>query len=182
MSTAQDLSLLPDPEPIRVVVYGTPAPAGSKRGFPIRGKGGQIRIAMTDDSKRGKPWHAQVRAEGAAAMDGRALLRGPLEVDMTFVVRRPKGHHGKRGLRPSAPRHPTTRPDVLKLARNVEDSLTGVVWADDAQIVRELLVKEYGEPERCEIEITKPRRRPLVLAATCPLWAALRAAAERRRK
>lgn len=48
---------------------------------------------------------------------------------------------------------PATRPDVLKLARCAEDSLTGIVWRDDAQIVEEHLFKYWGEPARVEIEI-----------------------------
>jgi len=35
---------------------------------------------------------------------------------------------------------------VLKLARAVEDALTGVIWADDAQIVDEVIRKRYGRP------------------------------------
>ena len=35
-------------------------------------------------------------------------------------------------------------PDVLKLARGVEDALTGIVWRDDAQIVNESLNKVVG--------------------------------------
>ena len=64
---------------------------------------------------------------------------------------RPKGHFGKRGLLPSAPIAPIVKPDLLKLARAVEDALSGLVYKDDAQIVREILDKHYGEPARVEI-------------------------------
>jgi Holliday junction resolvase RusA-like endonuclease len=56
-------------------------------------------------------------------------------------------------LRASAPRYPTGRPDVLKLARACEDALTGVIWRDDAQIVVERLYKDWGEPARVLVEI-----------------------------
>lgn len=39
-------------------------------------------------------------------------------------------------------------PDVLKLARGVEDALTGIVWRDDAQIVNESLSKVVVAPPR----------------------------------
>jgi predicted short-subunit dehydrogenase-like oxidoreductase (DUF2520 family) len=42
---------------------------------------------------------------------------------------------------------------VLKLARGVEDALTGIVWRDDAQIVVEHLEKRYGSPARCEVRV-----------------------------
>lgn len=136
--------------------YGRPQPAGSKRAFPIRGSG---RIAVTDANPRAKVWQAEVRAAAVLAMPADsaaaagALLDGPLGVNLTFHVARPKGHYGARGLRPSAPVYPTMRPDVLKLARAVEDALTGVVWRDDAQIVKENLRKVYGEPERVEVVV-----------------------------
>src|SRR5690606_30101849 len=143
---------------IRITVYGTPAPAGSKKGFPLRGKGGKIvGVRVTDDSKRSKPWQAAVRSEAADVVNGAPLLDGPLEVEITFYVRRPKGHFGSGKnagvVKASAPAFPTTRPDVLKLARAVEDSLSGIVYRDDAQIVTEDLRKRFGEPERCEIVI-----------------------------
>lgn len=129
-------------------VYGTPAPAGSKKGFVNRKTG---RVIITDDAKNSRPWKAQISDKAAEAMAGAPLLDGPVVLHLLFVVTRPKGHTGKRGLLPSAPAHPTTRPDVLKLARAVEDALSGIVYRDDAQIVAELLVKEYGEPARVEI-------------------------------
>jgi Holliday junction resolvase RusA-like endonuclease len=137
-------------EPLTFTVYGKPAPAGSKRVVPAGGKRGG-RPIIVDDSRRSRPWKGDVSSAAAAAMDGRPLLEGPLALELTFYVARPKGHYGARGLRPSAPAWPTVKPDVLKLARGVEDALTGQVYRDDAQVVRELLMKRYGEPERVEV-------------------------------
>jgi Holliday junction resolvase RusA-like endonuclease len=86
-------------------------------------------------------------------MNGDGLLDGPLALAVTFHVPRPKGHYGKRGLRPTAQVYPTTRPDVTKLLRAVEDACTGVVWRDDAQVVRQVAAKVYGEPARAEVEV-----------------------------
>ncbi|HWV56066.1 MAG TPA: RusA family crossover junction endodeoxyribonuclease [Longimicrobiales bacterium] len=132
---------------VAFTVYGTPAPAGSKKAVPLKSG----RWAVVDDSKRSRPWKEQVAQRAGEIMTGRELFRGPIEIVFRFFVRRPKSHFGARGLRPSAPRHPTIRPDVLKLARGVEDALSGIVYADDSQIVREQLVKEYGAPERVEV-------------------------------
>lgn len=87
-------------------------------------------------------------------MNDSALLEGPLRLSATFYLPRPKGHFGKRGIRPSAPKYPTTKPDCLKLGRAVEDGMIGVVYRDDAQIVQERLHKVYGEPARCEILVS----------------------------
>lgn len=142
-----------EPNYIRLVVMGAASPAGSKRAF-VNKKTGKAQVV--DANKNSRPWKSIVAAEGAARYGG-ALLRGPLEVDIVFYRKRPKGHFGSGRnsdqIKESAPRYPTSKPDVLKLGRGVEDALTGIIWADDSQIVKEHLYKEYGEPERCEILI-----------------------------
>lgn len=126
---------------ISFTVHGKPAPAGSKRGFyNAKAK----RVIVTDDSKGSRPWKAQVSDAAAQAMNGRELLDGPLLLELTFWMPRPKGHIGRRGnVLPSAPHAPAVKPDLLKLARAVEDALSGVCYRDDAQIVAETLQKAY---------------------------------------
>lgn len=137
-----------------LIVYGTPAPAGSKRPFKIRKGGVETgQVVTVDASRRAAPWKQTIKQQAGEVMQGQELLRVPLAVRFTFYVRRPKGHYGKHGVRASAPAFPATKPDVLKLARAVEDALSGIVYGDDAQIVSEKLFKCYGEPERVEIEI-----------------------------
>jgi Holliday junction resolvase RusA-like endonuclease len=127
-------------------VPGTPVGAGSKRAFPIHGTDGRLHVAVSDASgPKGSEWRAAIRYAAAAAMraNGGTLLAGPVMLTLTFLLRRPRGHVGKRGLLPSAPQFPTVKPDVLKLARAVEDAMTGIVWRDDAQVIGESLVKIY---------------------------------------
>lgn len=140
---------------LRFVVYGTASAAGSKRAFLVGKKDGPKRIVVADDAKKSRPWKSLVSQVAGDAMAGRPLLEGPLSLHLRFVVPRPKGHHGSKGLNAkgrSTPR-PFTRPDLLKLARAVEDALTGIVYRDDAQIVDEVLAKAYGSPERVEIAV-----------------------------
>jgi Holliday junction resolvase RusA-like endonuclease len=49
--------------------------------------------------------------------------------------------------------YPTTKPDSLKLARGAEDSLTGIIYRDDAQVIDLNVKKRYGSPARVEIEV-----------------------------
>ena len=133
---------------IEFFVPGRPRTAGSKRAFPIRRRDGSlVRIAVTDDSgPEGKAWRAVVQDAARAVFPPEVpLLSGHVELRLEFQVMRPKGHYGARGLRASAPVHPTTKPDLLKMARAVEDALTGVLWRDDAQIVTEILTKRYAD-------------------------------------
>jgi Holliday junction resolvase RusA-like endonuclease len=130
-------------------VYGTAQPGGSKRGF-ISPHG---RVVITDANKLAKPWRQQVADVALVLMDGRQLYGGALALHIHFHITRPKGHYGARGLRPAAPKHPTTRPDLTKLCRPLEDALKGIVWRDDAQIVEQHIYKHYGEPARAEIKV-----------------------------
>ena len=135
---------------ITFTVYGTPQPAGSKRAMqhPVT-----QRIVVLDAAKNSRPWKNDVAETALQSMTALEPLEGPLILSLVFYVQRPKGHYGKRGLRPSAPRFPAVRPDVTKLIRAVEDAMTGIVWRDDAQVVDQHALKRYGEPARCEITV-----------------------------
>jgi Holliday junction resolvase RusA-like endonuclease len=140
---------------ISFTVLGDAKPAGSKRAFAIRRGGvptGQI--AVTDDNPKSKGWKQDVATTARLTFTG-SLLDGPVRIWMAFYRTRPKCHYGASGLSKQGRESvaPTTKPDVLKLARAVEDALTGIVWRDDAQIVDERLTKHWGEPARVEIEI-----------------------------
>jgi len=132
---------------VRFTVFGPAQPAGSK----TIGRGPAGRVWVREAGRRSAPWRQQVAQVAGEAIGERELLDGPLAATMTFHVARPKKHYGAYGLLSSAPVLPASRPDLLKLARAVEDALTGVVYRDDAQIVEELLEKRYGEPARVEV-------------------------------
>lgn len=137
---------------VSLTVLGRPQPAGSKRAFQNKHTG---RVQVVDASKGSRPWKQQVAGE--ASSQAPEMLDGPLRLDVTFVLARPKGHFGSgrnaAEIKPSAPPYPATRPDTTKLLRAVEDALTGIVWRDDAQVVEQAARKVYGAPERCEITV-----------------------------
>jgi Holliday junction resolvase RusA-like endonuclease len=148
---------------INFVVFGIAQTAGSKRSMvpldrhkePFRRPGGGIIVSTVDDNPKTKSWQAQVAYAAHQAFNGGELLRGALRVQMIFYRPRPKSHLGKTGLTKLGREHPypSVKPDVLKLARAAEDSLTGVLYSDDALIVDEHLLKLWGEPARLEVEI-----------------------------
>jgi hypothetical protein len=158
-----------NPQRISFEAHGKPQPAGSKRAFPIRRKGGAIGVAVTDDNPRAKDWQAVVASAAGEAMfrlfeEGdygatRDLFHGPLGLVVVFTLRRPKGHFGTGRnagvVKDSAPAKPVVKPDCTKLLRAVEDACTGVVWADDAQVVEQLVSKRYGEPEGAHVQVWK---------------------------
>lgn len=134
---------------VAFTVHGVAAPAGSKTlGYSTGGK-----AFVREASKRSAPWRRLVSREAGLAMEGQPLLDGPLGLRVRVYVVRPKSHYGARGLRPSAPTAPITRPDLTKYLRGIEDALKGIVWRDDSQVVWQEAQKVYGEPARAEIEV-----------------------------
>lgn len=135
----------PAPAPdLTVVVYGLPAPQGSKKHL-----GGGV---LVESSKKVKPWRQDVKYAALAAtqaVPGWTPLDGPLVAAMTFAFARPKGHYrtGRNAhlLRDTAPTRPAGMPDLSKLARSTEDALTGVAWVDDSRVVEYArLAKHYA--------------------------------------
>lgn len=101
---------------------------------------------VIDDCKESKNWRSTVALFARSHLPpGFTLMTEPLKVEFTFYRSRPQGHSGKKGLNKHGLEtpYPVTKPDVLKLARAVEDALTQVIWVDDAQIVSELILKRY---------------------------------------
>lgn len=139
---------------IRFFVSGKPAPGGSKRVFPIRKAGIPTgKFIVTDAAgQANKDWRASVAHEARIAFTDNPL-DGPLEIELEFFLARPKSHFKSNGieLKPGAPRYPTTRPDVGKLARSTQDALTLILWRDDSQVVRETHSKAYSAKSGCWI-------------------------------
>lgn len=102
-------------------------------------RGGRPLVTTKDSNPKGKAWMQSIRAVAEQVTDDSPLLLGPVGLGVEFYLTRPLSHFGtgrNAGLvKPSAPGplH-CYKPDIGKLMRPVEDALTGVVYADDAQI------------------------------------------------
>ncbi len=121
-------------------MLGKPAPQGSKRHV---GNG-----VMVESSQRCKPWRLDVKH---TALELRpeswyANMDAAIFLSVTFVFARPKNHFRTNGqLNPKAPAHCITRiGDVDKVSRSVLDSLSGVVYNDDAQVISLIAHKRYA--------------------------------------
>lgn len=140
---------------MKLFIAGNPTPQGSKRIVPT--KAGPRMIETNDARKR--TWREDVRAavrsvrhetfdtgEGDDSWFG-----GPVELDVTFWLRRPASISARK--RP----HPSVKPDVDKLARGLLDPLVQMgVLTDDACVVDLTVRKRYaapGEPTGASVEI-----------------------------
>lgn len=132
-------AILEDATAAEFEVVGDPIPQGSMRAFARRGGGRPI---MTGDNARTRPWKDAVT--WAASQARRFTAVEPVEVELHFRLRRPKGHSGKRGLLPSAPTYHGTKPDLDKLVRACLDSLVEAeVVKDDALVAMLRVSKGY---------------------------------------
>lgn len=136
-----DLTLggAPPVGPIVITAYGSPGPQGSKRHM---GRG-----IMVESSKKVKPWREAVKA-AALARGLNPVITGPVTLEITFTLTRPKYHYGTGRnalrLRDRAPTYPTSPPDLSKIVRSTEDAITDVgIWRSDAQAVIEVTRKVY---------------------------------------
>ncbi len=150
----------------QMTIYGLAQPAGSKRSFvplhpktgePYRDSNGRIIVNTVDANENSKPWKEMVAREARRVWGARRLLTGPVYAEMVFYRTSPAYRLGtgrNAGIvKPNAPAFPASKPDVLKLARGVEDALTGVVWEDDAANVSLKLDKRYGASDCVVVKI-----------------------------
>ena len=141
---------------IEFTVYGRARTKGSTRSFVKNGKV----ITRDASGNEGLIWEQNVASAAFVAREqagGRIAPHQPVAVDVTFYVPRNKGDWGTgrnaHKLRPSAPRYPATRPDVDKFLRRALDALTGILYADDGQVVEVLARKRWGDPPRAEVKV-----------------------------
>lgn len=116
-----------------VFVPGRPAAQGSKRAL---GPG-----RMVESSKYVGPWRERVTYTAMQARTGAVIDRlTPVRLVLLFVTPRPT----------SAPKRSTPpairQPDLDKCVRAVGDALTGVIYADDAQVTEIFASKRIAEP------------------------------------
>lgn len=156
----------PPPPPstsIEFTIDGKAEPAGSKQAFvptdkkgqPFR-KNGRIIVSVVDDNPKSKGWKECVAFVARQHYKG-PLLTGPLRFTVTIHRVRPNGHWNKARTALSKDGrdtpYPTSKPDVLKMTRAIEDALTSVIWQDDAQIVEEHLYKYWGDSAKVVVKI-----------------------------
>ena len=119
------------------IVYGDAKPQGSKRAFVNRHTGKPAVVESAGAPLR--EWRQDVKAAARDALiqNGGVQLEGPLVLEVTFWLRRPK--HTKNTW-------PVTRPDLSKLVRALEDAMQDAgLFRDDSQIVFENVSKQYTE-------------------------------------
>lgn len=116
---------------INFIVEGRPSPQGSKS----PGRGGRFYEA----SKHLPAWRLAVKTAASLARLKHELgepISQPVCLEVVFFIERP--------AKTKWPRYPAGTPDLSKLIRAVEDSITQAgIWADDALVVRVIASKVW---------------------------------------
>lgn len=160
-------------------VWGVAQPKGNMRAINIPGMKFPI---VTETNRSVKSW-SQLVAEGANRALGqlppgeRGLLLGPVRLTIGFYLPCPKKFQTKR--RRGVPVAHLTAPDLDKLARGIGDSLTQVVYRDDAQVVEAVIGKFYAGVDELphvtiRVEATAGVQPIVVAPAPLPLFEASR--------
>ena len=142
---------------ISFVVVGRARPQAQNRTRPVmrRGADGQMApvFRMTASGKcvpvmvHPNPtdtvnWRSDVKAAALAVFDGSSgLLEGPLCMDVTIYIARPKNMIWKTRPMPAVPT--TSGPDRSNVMKSLEDALQGVLYANDNQLADGRIRKLY---------------------------------------
>ena len=85
---------------------------------------------------------------------GATKLDGELEARIIAMYSIPKSMTKKnRQLIDEGKLHPTKKPDLDNVAKIVLDSLNGIAYSDDSQIVKLTVEKHYSENPRVEVTL-----------------------------
>lgn len=139
---------------LEFTVFGNPAPKGS-----VRAAGNRVIPSGSSENQANlRSWESAVRL---GAMNVLTFSFGgsppimfvdvPIRFTATFRMPRLMSHFSKKGetvgcVLPSAPKYPTSKPDMDKLLRTTLDALTRLVFDDDSRVAETLMRKVYALP------------------------------------
>jgi len=122
---------------LEMEVRGVPVPQGSMRAFVV---GGKARLTH-NKGRELNDWRSTVQftAQRHVEREDWDMTKGDwIELGVHFRIPRPASVSARKRPRPNV------SPDIDKLLRAVLDSLTGVVYLDDSQVVSVHVSKEYA--------------------------------------
>lgn len=135
----------PDEGEIQFRVMGEPVPQGSMRAFITKSG----RPIITHSNRNTKEWRQRISTEAQARRPPQWEMETAILVNIDFFMPRPKSL-------PKKVEEDVKRPDLDKLIRAVLDSLTGIFYNDDSQVVGIFASKKYAGKNvapGCEIRI-----------------------------
>jgi Holliday junction resolvase RusA-like endonuclease len=137
---------------IKFTIPGEPCAQGRPRFSTI---GGYVK-AIDPAKSRNQKAFVKYLATTAAKQQGWTYTDLPLYVEIIAYMGIPKSKPKKwRTAAIRGQERPTKKPDVDNLFKLVTDALSGVIYADDKQIVSCRVQKWYSEEPRTEVKIAE---------------------------
>ena len=125
--------------------------AQSRPRFARRGRG-----VVAYEKKEMKVWRAECSKLISEAFETEKLIEAPLLIDVSFYIEPPKYIHFKKKLKEKLEAEEifcSKKPDIDNYLKALLDSMTGVVFKDDGQVVECRARKLYSLKPRIEFEI-----------------------------
>ena len=132
---------------IKFTVYGEPVAQGRPR-FARMGNN-----VKTYDPEKSVNYKEIVRAE-ALKVRPQKPLAGAISLVILIYRSIPKSFSKKRTIQAQEGYiRPITRPDIDNIVKGIKDSLKGVIWKDDSQVITLTAKKYYSDVPRIEVAI-----------------------------
>ena len=129
---------------------GPPVPKGRPRFRVIQPRGRRAPFAHVYTPAETKAYETALQWRARAAMKGRDPMVGPVAIRVFAMIPIPVSWSASKR---NVALHPATRPDWDNYAKSCCDAMNGIVYADDGQIVRALVVKEYADRPGLIVEV-----------------------------
>lgn len=117
---------------VTFTVDGIPIPQGSKKAFRVGN-----RINLVEANPKLRLWRAAITDKANQVNEYGILFTQPIALDLVFIMPKP--------VKPKF-KVPAVKPDLDKLVRAVNDSLTGTLIKDDSLICIIHAEKRYATP------------------------------------
>lgn len=142
------------PRTVQFLVAGQPMAKGD---HTVANVGGKTWLREKNAGVKSK-WRDRAADVAREARGSLPMFDEPLRVKLVVLVLHPLSHFTAnlrdRGLKASAPRWPSSKPDLDKLQRSLGDALQGVLWRDDSQISTWLVMRRWADEIGILVEVT----------------------------
>lgn len=133
---------------IEFIIPGQPV----AKGRPKFARRGAHVVAYTPEKTAS--YESLVKLAASRAMAGAEPSAAPIDLVVELRLQIPASWSGKRrALAESGVIYATKKPDADNVLKGIKDGCNGIVWRDDAQVVRVMLEKRYSAMPRALVRV-----------------------------
>lgn len=138
---------------ITFTIPGQPVP----KGRPKFARRGAHVVAYTPEKT--VSYENLVKMAATAAMAGRDPSAAPIYLTLELFLQIPASWSTKRrALAVAGEILPTKKPDADNVLKGIKDGCNGILWRDDAQVVRIGIAKLYAETPHARVSVSESEK------------------------